>query len=153
MRVEQPSSTLRKRLNPRLSKGLIHVRHRADRHQWSVSKALYLVPFCNGSDLYLSEGWINPQVRVDQRGGEDQKRIFPLKKGACGNVPGPKTCLFHKKRRLRQRTRTKNIFSTKKKAPAAALLDPKNIFLRKKHFFADRSVYIAPLFQHFGQTS
>ena len=28
---------------------VIIIRHRADWHQWSVSKALYLGPFCNGS--------------------------------------------------------------------------------------------------------
>ena len=43
---------------------------------------------------------------------QDQKHVFFTKKGACGNVPGPKT------------------YFSQKKAPAAALLDQKNIFLR-----------------------
>ena len=60
--------------------------------------------------------------------------FFREKKGACGNVPGPKAHCFQKKRCLRQRTRTKNIFFTKKKAPAAALPD------QKKHFFANRGL-------------
>ena len=37
---------------------------------------------------------------------QDQKRNFSPKKGACGNVPTPKTH-FLTKRRLRQRSRTK----------------------------------------------
>ena len=115
---------------------------------------------------------------------QDQKRDFSPKKGACGNVPGPKTHFFIKKsacgnvpppktyfsqrkapaatfqdqkrffsrkRRLRQRTRTKNAFFQQKKAPAATYQDQKRIFHkkigacgsvpgRKKHFFADRGL-------------
>ena len=67
--------------------------------------------------------------------------------GACGNVPGPKTrffskkrrlrqrsntknLFFQKKRRLRQRTRTKNLFFSEKKAPAATYQDQKRFFHR-----------------------
>ena len=78
------------------------------------------------------------------------KRIFSHKKGACGNVPGPKTCFFHKKRRLRQRTRTKNVFFSQKKAPAAALLDQKRVFFRKKrrlrqHSWTKKTFFCGPV--------
>ena len=76
------------------------------------------------------------------------KKIFG--KGACGNVPGPKTffsknkkrCLRQcsntknafvtKKSRLRQRSRTKNVFFHQKKAPAATLQEQKHVFYNKK---------------------
>ena len=52
---------------------------------------------------------------------------------ACGNVPGPKTQFSMKKRRLRQRTRTKNAFFQQKKAPAATYQDQK-LFFSGTHF-------------------
>ena len=62
----------------------------------------------------------------------EPKTSFSTKKSACGNVPGPKTRFSTKKRRLRQRTRTKNVFFSTKKAPAATYQDQKRIFSQKK---------------------
>ena len=50
---------------------------------------------------------------------QDQKRVLPSKKSACGNVPTPKTRFSIKKKLLRQHSRTKNMFFHIKKAPAA----------------------------------
>ena len=57
---------------------------------------------------------------------------FSTKKSACGNVPGPKTQFSTKKKRLRQRTRTKNAIFHQKKAPAATCQDQKRIFFKKE---------------------
>ena len=53
------------------------------------------------------------------------KKLFG--KGACGNVPGPKTRFSIIKKRLRQRSKTKNALFHQKKAPAATLQHQKVI--------------------------
>jgi hypothetical protein len=45
--------------------------------------------------------------RLRQR--TNTKNCFFIKKGACGNVPTPKT-IFSQKRRLRQHAKTRNLF-------------------------------------------
>ena len=79
---------------------------------------------------------------------QDQNRVFPSQKGACGNVPGPKRQIFIKKRRLRQRSNTKNIFFHQKRGACGSVPGPqKHIF----PFIMQKScmiyLYLGPIMQ------
>ena len=67
------------------------------------------------------------------------KSSFFTKKGACGNFPGPKTCFSTQKRRLRQHSRTKNVFFFIKKGACGNVPGPKTCFFHKKRRLRQRT--------------